>query len=43
MIVASGAMPLNALPSSGSGDAPMMPATIVPWPSQSDVPSPVDT
>ncbi len=37
-MVASGAIPLNVDPSE-SGSAPMIPATRVPWPSQSSVPS----
>ena len=43
MMLASGATPLKPLRSSGSGAAAMIPATIVPCPSQSCLPSPSDT
>ena len=43
MITASGATPRNAFRSAELPAAPMIPATMVPWPSQSSVPSPVNT
>jgi hypothetical protein len=41
--VASGAMPLNPVGSVRSGAAAMIPATTVPCPSQSCLPSPLET